>query len=101
MKKPKQTKTYCPKCKKHTLHTIVQTKTGTPSGLKRGSKVRMKRRGKGIGKGNLGSISRGAMSKWKRYGVKSSKRVNLKLTCSECKKTYLKIQPRAKKIESK
>ena len=42
------------------------------------------------------------MSSWNRYGVKSSKKVDLRFTCKECKKTSVqKAGFRAKKIEIK
>lgn len=102
MKVPKTTKRYCPHCKAHKIMTLSQTKQqgkNKTHPLSRGSRTRMRLRGLDRGAGNHGSVSRGAMSSWKRYGAKKSKKVNLTLRCTECKKgTYL-ISSRAKKVE--
>ena len=89
MKKPKSLKRYCRFCKKHTVQKLSAVKSGAPSSLKRGSKYRMQKRGQNRGVGNMGKTSRGALTSWKRYGVKSSKKSNLKYECSECKKVTL------------
>jgi len=100
MKLPKTKKTYCPKCKKHTEHKIVQAKqTGIRGSLKRGSISRAKKRGLGRGYGNKGRWgSKPAITKWKRSGVKTSKKIVLKLTCKECNKSRLLNLKRAKKV---
>ena len=99
MKKPKQLKKHCKHCKTHTEHKVATVKTGTASSLKRGSKYRMRKRGLNRGFGNQGKTSRGALGSWKRYGVKSSKKINIKYECSTCKKvTIQKTGMRAKKL---
>ena len=100
MKIPKTKRTYCPSCKKHTGFKVYQTKTGSKRGsLKRGSINRAKKRGLGTGYGNLGKYgSKPAISKWKRSGAKSSKKIVLKLTCNECTKSTLLKLRRAKKV---
>jgi len=102
MKIPKTTKRYCKHCHKHTTHKVAQVKGKERGSLKHGSIARAQKRGLGRGYGNLGSYgSKGAMSKWKRYGAKISKKTNLKYICSKCNKTTLQNHgTRAKRIES-
>ena len=102
MKLPKTVKRYCPYCKKHTAHSISQAKKKNPSSLTYGSKIRAKRRGAARGKGNLGRYSKPAISKFKMTGKKQSKKLDLRYTCKECKKTHVKRKAfRAKKVEFK
>jgi len=99
MKIPKQTKRYCKHCKRHTDHKIATVKGKERGSLKKGSIQRAKKRGLGKGFGNRGRWgSKPAISKWKRTGAKTSKKTNLKYTCSVCKKTSIQRQGfRAKK----
>lgn len=101
MKIPKLKNAYCKKCKKHTKHKISQNKTtGIRGSLKRGSIARAKKRGLGVGYGNLGNYgSKPAVSKWKRAGYKTSKKVALKMTCSECNTSHILSLGRIKKPE--
>ena len=101
MKIPKTKKSYCPNCKKHVLFKVSEARTsGKRGSLKRGSIARARKRGLGRGFGNLGNYgSKPAISKWKRSGAKSSKKINLKLTCPTCNKSIIYAGPRAKKIE--
>ncbi len=100
MKLPKQTKRYCPSCKKHTEHKIAPAKKKSPSSLNWGSKYRMQARGKCTGSGNQGKLSKGALTKWKRYGKKATKKTDLRYTCGDCKKTHCQKEGfRAKKVE--
>lgn len=103
MKIPKITRRYCPKCKKHTQHTISLAKKKDRSTLKHGAIKRAKKRGLGRGAGNLGRWgSKGSMSKWKRYGAKISKKQDIRYKCKECgKTTAIKRAKRAKKLEFK
>lgn len=105
MKFPKTKNRYCKFCKKHTEHNVTQAKKRT-SGSKRpmshGSKRRMRKRGQARGFGNLGKISRGAVSSWKRYGKKTSKKTDFRYECKVCKKQSVQKKGfRAKKIEFK
>jgi ribosomal protein L44E len=80
----------------------VQAKSRDRGSLKKGSIHRAKKRGLGVGYGNLGKYgSKPALSKWKRTGAKTSKKINLVLTCQECKKSQIKSGSRVKKIELK
>ena len=101
MKIPKIRKKYCPKCKKHTEHKVMQSKKRNPSSLKKGSKYRMRKRGR-RGHGNLGRLSKGALTKWKRYGKKTTKKTDLRFECKECKKQHPQRKGiRAKRVEFK
>ena len=99
MKIPKTIKRYCPYCKKHTEHRVMQNKKKQASSLKRGAKQRMWKRGLARGKGNT-KLSKGALTKWKRYGKKASKKTDLRYECSVCKKIHMqKKGKRAKRVE--
>jgi len=100
MKMPKSVKRYCPYCRKHTEHKVAMAKKKAASSLTWGSKYRMMKRGKCTGTGNRGKLSKKAMSGWKRYGKKSTKKTDLRYTCGVCKKTHCQREGfRAKKIE--
>ena len=100
MKIPKTKKRYCKFCKNHTSHKVSQVKSGTKRGtLKWGSIQRAQNRSvPGTGnKNRWGSKP----SKPKRTGAKTSKKTNIKYTCSVCKKSTIQSQgKRAKKVES-
>lgn len=102
MKLPKLVKRYCPYCKKHTEHKVLQSKKKNPSSLTRGSKYRARKRGAARGHGNMGRYSRPAMSKWKMSGKKKSKKTDLRYECKVCNKQHMqKKGKRAKKVEFK
>lgn len=91
MKFPKEIKRYCPSCKKHTVQKVKNEKNrgkNKAHPLTQFSSIRLKLRGKwlGQGTGNKGARSRGAMNSWKRYNKKHSKRIDLRYTCTVCKK---------------
>ena len=92
MKIPKEIKRYCPNCKTHTLQKVKNEKNRGKSKthpLSRFGKVRQILRGigQGVGRGNAGRMSRGAMNGWKRFNKKHSKKTDFRFTCSKCKKT--------------
>jgi large subunit ribosomal protein L44e len=101
MKRQKTVNHYCPKCKKHTSHTVSLAKSrGKRSALSRGSIQRARLRGLGRGYGNLGKYgSKPAVSKWKMAGAKSSKKQDLRFKCKECGKSSVIGGKRAKKVE--
>ncbi len=103
MKLPKTRRRYCPKCRRHTVHTISLAKKKERGSLKHGSIKRARKRGLGRGYGNLGKWgSKPAISKFKRAGAKISKHQDLRFKCKECGKTStIKKAKRAKKIEFK
>ncbi|HLC32461.1 MAG TPA: 50S ribosomal protein L44e [Candidatus Nanoarchaeia archaeon] len=105
MKLPKTRKTYCPTCKTHTEHKIIEGKKktrGSAHPLSFGSKKRIKHRGK-LGIGNHGKYSKPAITKWRMAGRKTSKKVDLRFECSKCKKMHMIAGGgfRARKIEFK
>ena len=103
MKKPKTIKRLCPHCKVHGEHTVTQAKRRSPGSshpLSAGSKKRMKKRGIGIGIGNFGKLSRGAISSFKMTGKKTSKKVDFRYKCNACGKSHAaKKGFRAKRVE--
>ncbi|HDP73796.1 MAG TPA: 50S ribosomal protein L44e [Candidatus Woesearchaeota archaeon] len=100
MKVPKQIKRYCPFCKKHALMKVFISKKKNRSALKRGSKQRAKLRGENRGAGNKGRFSKPALSAWKRYNKKSSKKTDLRYKCSVCGKTVCQPEGiRTKRLE--
>ena len=67
-----------------------------------GSKIRAKRRGLARGQGNRGRYSKPAISKFKMTGKKTSKKVDLRYECKECKKQHVQRKGfRAKTVEFK
>ena len=80
----------------------MQSKKRNPSSVKKGSKYRMKKRGQARGHGNIGRLTKGALTKWKRYGKKTTKKTDLRYECKECKKQHAqKKGKRAKRVEFK
>ena len=89
MEIPRKIKRYCPKCKKHTLHAVEKVKKRKASELKRGQR-RFRRATSGYG----------GFPRPKPEGrEKTSRRIALKLTCAECKKSYQPPTQRAKKFD--
>lgn len=89
MKFPKETKRYCPYCKKHTPQTVgtaKQKSRSTTHPMSRGSTARAKARGLRSGTGNKGRWgSKPAIKSWKRK-TKTTKRITVTYKCKECKK---------------
>ncbi len=99
MKIPKKTKKYCPHCKKHVEHKVIQEKTGRERGKLTIGARRHSRRSNIKG---YGGFPQPQMQKGKKYGVKKSKKVKLVFECSECKKKQIiGSGRRAKKVEFK
>ena len=103
MKINKNIRRYCKYCKKHTKQVISIAKKRDRSSLKKGSLPRLRKRGKAdSGFGNKGKVSRGALSSWKRYSKKTSKKPDFRYKCSECKRMSVqKSSLRMKKTELK
>src|SRR3989344_4395989 len=103
MKIPKKINRFCKFCKKHTEQSVSQAKKKERGSLKRGSINRSKKRGLGRGYGNLGRWgSKPAISKFKRAGAKTSKKVDLRYKCKICGKTSVQRKGfRTKKPEIK
>ena len=88
MKLPKETKRYCPYCKKHTVQLVGTAKQKARSSahpLSRGSPTRIRLRSL-EGSGNWGRRSKKGAKDWKRK-TKSTKRITITYKCKECKKT--------------
>lgn len=105
MKIPKSKNMFCPKCGKHTSHSVSQAKSAGRSKthpMSRGSRSRMRKRGLDRGYGNKGRTSKGAVSSWKMTGAKGSKKVDLRFKCNECGKIMVQGHGfRVKKLEFK
>lgn len=103
MKLPKATKRYCPKCRKHQEMAVTQSKQmgrNKTHPMSRGSQARMRNRGLNRGFGNQGKYSRGAISGWKMYGKKASKKTDIRYQCKVCNKMLPQKKGfRAKKVE--
>ena len=84
---------------------MTQAKKRTPGSahpMSAGSKKRMRKRGQGRGTGNVGKLSKGAMTRWKRYGKKTSKKTDLRYECKVCKKKHTQRKgTRTKRVELK
>ena len=81
MKFKKSIRTYCRRCKKHTVQKVSQEKQSGRNKthpMSHGSRKRMRRRGLDRGYGNQGRTSKGAVSSFKRSGAKSSKVITIK-----------------------
>jgi large subunit ribosomal protein L44e len=89
MQKPRKIKRYCPKCKKHTVHAIERIKKRKASELKQGQR-RFRRVMRGY---------RGFPRPKPEGREKTSRRLSLKFTCNECKKSHQPPSIRAKKFE--
>jgi large subunit ribosomal protein L44e len=87
MKLPKETRRYCPYCKKHTAQTLATAKQKSRSAthpMSRGSNSRIKSRSlQGIG--NWGRRSRKGPKDWK-MKAKVTKRIPILYKCKVCGK---------------
>jgi large subunit ribosomal protein L44e len=102
MKLPKETKRYCPYCKKHTEHTVGTAKQKARSAthpLSRGSNMRLIARGLRSGTGSKGKYSKPSVKSWKRK-TKTTKRITIEYKCKQCKKVHqIRKAIRAGRIE--
>jgi len=94
MKIPAVVRTFCPYCRKHTEHTV---KIVEPSKQRRSlSKGQRRAERRRKGHGNHGRYSKRAISQWK-LRTKTTKKVDLLLTCKECGKSHHRSIKRVKK----
>lgn len=102
MKLPKETKRFCPYCKKHTTQLVLTAKQKSRSSahpLSRWSNSRTKSRGMRMGFGNLGRFSKPAVKSWKRK-TKLTKRISILYKCKTCNKMKgIKKAIRSSRIE--
>jgi large subunit ribosomal protein L44e len=90
MKFPKQLKTFCPHCKKHTVHTVEVSKKRPRRTMAHGQRIFL-RKLKGYG----------SFPREKPEGrEKSSKKIDLRFKCTVCNKKHMRGKGwRAKKFE--
>ena len=100
MKIPKVRHTFCPKCRKHTEHKVAEAKKktrGTAHPMSWGNRLRPYLRGR-MGMGNMGKLSKPPGGRM--FNRKTSKKVDLRLTCNVCKKAHTSGQAwRSRKVE--
>jgi large subunit ribosomal protein L44e len=86
---PKEIKTYCPRCKKHTVHKVSLYKKGSESALRWGARKHEWEK-KGYGG-----------QKWpqQKRKAKTTKKAVVKLACKECGYIIHKEGIRIRKIE--
>jgi len=89
MKVPRTMRTYCPKCKTHTEHTVSIYKAGKRAGAKKGER-RQATRKKGYG---------GQKFPEQHNQAKVTKKQTLLLRCRECNYTLQRKGMRLKKLE--
>jgi len=95
MKMPKKVKRYCPNCKKHTLQKVVREKTGKKRGALKKGRYRQRKMEKGYGSHPYPKMETG-----KKFGAKSSKKLDLRYKCEVCgKQNQQKKGKRTKKFE--
>lgn len=96
VKIPDKMKKHCPKCNKHTEMKVKQEKSSRRGGgmTATARKAKIRRRGYG----NLGKYSKRPVTQTK-MASKTSRKVDLRLTCPECKKVWVLTYPRAKRVE--
>jgi large subunit ribosomal protein L44e len=80
---------YCPRCKKHTAHSVSTYKAGKRRSQAQGER-RMKRKTRGYG-----SFPKNIQKRF----AKTTKKTVLKLKCKECEYTIQSKSMRLKKVE--
>jgi large subunit ribosomal protein L44e len=100
MKVPKTRKTYCPKCKKHTLHNVTESKQktfGSAHPMSKGTRAQQRHLARF---GNCGRFSRKPIKQRKMFGKKQTRKANLLFECTVCKKSHFCGESfRARKVE--
>ena len=98
MKIPAKVRTFCPHCNKHTDHSVkIEKAKQRGGGMSRGSR-RMARWTSHIG--NHGRYSRRPIAS-RNMTSKTTKKVDLRLTCPDCGKKWIRNRPRARRTELK
>lgn len=87
---------YCPKCGTHKTMKVKQEKSARrKSGMSATArKEKLRRRGYG----NLGKYSKRPVTQTK-MASKTSKKVDLRLSCADCGKKWVLSYPRTKRVE--
>ncbi|MHA1685696.1 MAG: hypothetical protein ACTSYD_04720 [Candidatus Heimdallarchaeaceae archaeon] len=96
VKIPEKMYKYCPKCGKHVVMKVKQEKTARRKGGLSATARKQKIRRRGYG--NLGKYSKRPVTQTK-MASKSSRKVDLRLTCPECGKKWVLSYPRTKRVE--
>ncbi|RLJ09814.1 MAG: 50S ribosomal protein L44e [Candidatus Aenigmatarchaeota archaeon] len=93
MEFPKKIKTLCPKCRRHTTHTVKLAKRKPRGSAHPNAKSMRQKERKKRGYGGHGKFSKPAT------GKKPTQKVDLRLKCEECGKTHTRKGFRVKKFE--
>ncbi|MBS7639387.1 MAG: 50S ribosomal protein L44e [Candidatus Bathyarchaeia archaeon] len=88
MNAPKEIRTYCPRCNKHTVHTVSLYKDGRRRALAKGERAHERER-RGYGGQKYPMLRRKA---------KTTKKQTLKLKCKDCGYTIHREGIRLKKL---
>jgi large subunit ribosomal protein L44e len=98
MKIPAKMRTFCPYCNKHTEQAVkIEKAKQRGGGMSRGSRS-MARWTSRIG--NHGRYSRRPIAS-RNMTSKTTKKVDLRLTCPDCGKRWIRNRPRARRTEIK
>lgn len=89
MNVPKEIRTYCPKCNKHTMHAVSIYRDGARRALAKGERAHERER-RGYGGQKYPILRRKA---------KTTKKLSLKLKCKDCGYTMQREGVRLKKLE--
>ncbi len=89
MKVPKEIRTYCPRCKRHTVHSMAIYKKGKERAMARGTRHHAQDK-KGYGGQKFPELKRTA---------KTTKKQTLRLKCKDCGYQIMKYGLRLKKME--
>lgn len=87
---------YCPKCGKHVKMKVKQEKSARRAGGFTAMARRVKRKRRGYG--NQGRFSKRPVTQTK-MASKTSKKVDLRLSCPDCGKKWVLPYPRTKRVE--
>jgi len=87
---------YCPKCGQHKTMKVKQEKSARRKGGMSAMSRREKRTRRGYG--NQGRFSKRPVTQTK-MASKTSKKVDLRLTCPDCGKKWVLSYPRTKRVE--
>ncbi|MCK5409267.1 MAG: hypothetical protein ACTSUP_02175 [Candidatus Heimdallarchaeaceae archaeon] len=87
---------YCPKCGKHVKMKVKQEKSARRAGGMTAMARRVKRKKRGYG--NKGRFSKRPVTQTK-MASKTSKKVDLRLSCPDCGKIWVLPYPRTKRVE--
>jgi len=91
MKAPKNIETYCPRCKKHTTHTVTLYRKGKERTLAAGRR-RFNRKKEGYG---------GQPKPEQRKTAKTTKKMTMQLSCRDCGYVLQRLGIRLGKLEIK